>query len=63
MYRDGRRNKLAHLKRKSGLGGKSQSDKFREMARQLEADDDEAAFDAKLKKLAKTKPDKEKTDE
>ena len=31
---------------------KSQSDRFREAARQLECDDD-AAFDAKLKKIAK----------
>ncbi|WP_374763394.1 hypothetical protein [Yunchengibacter salinarum] len=35
---------------------KSQSDKFKEMARLLEADDDEAAFDAKLKKLVKSNP-------
>jgi hypothetical protein len=32
---------------------KSQADKFRELARALECDEDEAAFDERLKKLAK----------
>lgn len=32
---------------------KSQSDRFKEAARSLECDDDEALFDAKLKKVAK----------
>jgi hypothetical protein len=32
---------------------KSQSEKFKEAARQVEADDDEAAFDHKLRKIAK----------
>jgi hypothetical protein len=32
-----------------------QSDRFKEAARQLECDDDEAHFDARLKKLAKPK--------
>ena len=36
---------------------KSQHDKFREAARQLETNDDEARFNEKLKKLAKQKPD------
>jgi len=31
----------------------AQVDKFRDLARELECDDDEAAFDEKLKKLAK----------
>jgi hypothetical protein len=31
---------------------KSQVDKFRDLARELECDDDQAAFDEKLKKLA-----------
>ena len=36
-----------------------QLDKFRELARELETDDDEARFDERLKKLAKTpKPGK-----
>lgn len=35
---------------------KSQSDKFREAARQLETDDDEDRFNEKLKRLAKQKP-------
>lgn len=37
---------------------KSQLDRFKEAARQLEADDDEAKFNEKLRKLAKQKPDK-----
>jgi hypothetical protein len=32
-----------------------QIDKFRDLARELETDDDEAAFDERLKKLAQTK--------
>ena len=35
---------------------KSQADKFREAARELETDNDEKRFDEKLKKLAKQKP-------
>lgn len=35
---------------------KTQSDKFKEAARELGTDDDEAKFDAALKKLAKPKP-------
>jgi hypothetical protein len=35
---------------------KPQVDKFRELARELDTDDDEARFDERLKKLAKTKP-------
>ena len=34
----------------------SQADKFREKARELECDDDEAAFAEKVKKLAKATP-------
>lgn len=36
---------------------KSQSDKFKEAARQLETDDDEKRFEERLKKLVKTKPE------
>ena len=36
---------------------KSQLDRFKEAARQLEADDDEARFNEKLGKLVKPKPD------
>jgi hypothetical protein len=32
---------------------KSQADKFRDLARELECDEDEAAFDERLKKIAK----------
>lgn len=35
---------------------KSQADKFREAARELGTDDDEARFNAKLGKLVKPKP-------
>ena len=42
---------------------KSQLDRFKEAARELEADDDEAKFNEKLGKLVKQKPkDEEKTD-
>lgn len=42
---------------------KSQHDKFKEAARQLETDDDEERFEERLKKLVKQKPkDEEKTD-
>jgi hypothetical protein len=40
----------------------SQPDKFRDLARKLECDDDEAAFDERLKQLAKA-PKAEKTAE
>lgn len=38
---------------------KSQSDKFKELARELEADEDETRWDERLKKLAKGKPEKD----
>jgi hypothetical protein len=37
---------------------KSQSRKFREAARELGCDEDEAAFEARLKKIAKAQPPK-----
>lgn len=37
---------------------KTQSDKFKDLARELEADEDEANWDERLKKLAKVKPEK-----
>lgn len=36
---------------------KSQLERFKEAARQLEADDDEGRFEERLKKLVKQKPD------
>jgi hypothetical protein len=43
--------------RKSSTGAeRSQSERFKEAARALGCDEDEAAFDAKLKVLAKQKP-------
>ena len=38
---------------------KNQRRKFIKKARELECDEDEAAFDEKLKRLAKSKPKKE----
>ena len=37
---------------------KSQSAKFKEAAKQLEADEDEARWEERLKKVAKAKPEK-----
>lgn len=42
---------------------KSQLDKFKEAARELECDDDEARFDERVKKLVKQKPVEGGTDE
>lgn len=39
---------------------KSQLDRFKEAARELETDDDEAVFNEKLRKLVKQKPDEKK---
>lgn len=36
--------------------GKSQLEKFKEAARDLETDDDEARFDERLRKIVKHKP-------
>jgi|LZQO01.1.fsa_nt_gb hypothetical protein len=41
---------------------KSQLDRFKEAARELETDDDEERFNERLKKLTKQKPD-EKSDD
>ncbi|NYS26554.1 hypothetical protein HUK65_16330 [Rhodobacteraceae bacterium 2376] len=40
---------------------KSQAERFKEAARELGADDDEAAFNAKLRKMVKQKPDDKKS--
>lgn len=42
---------------------KSQLDKFKETARELGTDDDEAKFEERLKKLVKQKPKDEKKDD
>ena len=39
---------------------KTQSDKFKERARDLECDEDETRWDDRLKKVAKGKPEPEK---
>ena len=36
----------------------SQSEKFKELARELECDEDETRWDERLKKVAKGKPEK-----
>ena len=38
----------------------SQSERFKQAARQLECDEDEARWDERLKKVAKGKPEPEK---
>lgn len=49
------------LKVQAMIQNKPQPDRFREAARALECDDDDAHFDAKLKKVAKApKPKDEK---
>ncbi|WP_185969868.1 hypothetical protein [Rhizobium straminoryzae] len=42
---------------------KRQIDKFREAARELETDDDEARFDQRLGKIAKAPPQKDSKNE
>jgi hypothetical protein len=39
-----------------GMAKKPQIDKFREAARELEADEDEQTFDKSLERVAKRKP-------
>lgn len=41
---------------------KTQLDKFKEAARQLETDEDEERFEERLKKIVKQKPDEKKDD-
>ena len=36
--------------------GKTQADKFRDLARQLECDEDEKAFEERVKRVAKAQP-------
>jgi len=44
------------MARTSANQDQSQSDKFKELARELEADEDEARWDERLKKVARHKP-------
>ncbi len=44
------------MNRKSQAARKTQRDRFIEAGRELGADEDEAAFDDKLRRLAKAKP-------
>lgn len=41
--------------KQSSVSSKSQSDKFKQAARELEADEDEARWNERLKKIAKAK--------
>ena len=41
-------------------GRKTQADKFREMAKKLEADESEEAFDEKLRRITKAPPESDK---
>lgn len=53
---------MRSCKRFNGLSNKkTQLDKFKEAARQLETDDDEDRFEKKLKKLVKQKPKGDKS--
>lgn len=40
---------------------KTQSDKFKKTARELESDEDEARWEKRLKKIAEKKPEPDKT--
>lgn len=44
----------------STVGSEPQIDKFKRLAREVEADEDEASFDKRLRRIAKTKPKEEK---
>jgi len=44
------------------MTNKTQSDKFKEAARELECDEDEKRFEKTVKKIAKQKPDKKLDD-
>jgi len=47
------------LKGKTAANGPSQTDKFRDLARQLECDEDEKAFEEKVRKVATAERSKE----
>lgn len=49
---------MAISKETTKSDGKSQSDKFKELARELECDEDEKHWDEQLEKVAKSKPGK-----
>lgn len=46
---------------KSGSKARSQSEKFKEAAREVEADDDEKAFEERLRNIASQPPSKPDT--
>lgn len=51
---------MGMTKQATDSASKSQSDKFKDLARELEADENEAHWDERLKKVAKAKPAPEK---
>ncbi len=48
------------MAKRSSKDARSQGEKFKDLAREIGADEDEESFKAKLKKLAKTKGGKPK---
>ena len=48
---------MTNQRESHGSPSQSQSDKFKEAAREHEADEDEARWEERLKKVAKAKPD------
>ncbi len=44
----------------NSVSSESQSDKFKDLARELEADEDEARWEDRMRKVAKAKPEPEK---
>jgi hypothetical protein len=49
---------MTNKRESHGISSQSQADKFKEAARQLEADEDEGRWEERLKRLAKAKPEK-----
>jgi len=47
---------MTNKRESHGSPSQIQSDKFKEAARELDCDDDEARFDERVKKLVKHKP-------
>ena len=53
---DGRKLTMPHITKSSRKRGGAQAERFREKARELECDEDEAAFEETLKQVAKARP-------
>jgi hypothetical protein len=48
---------VTHPKHTGSLSGSSQSDKFKDAARELGCDEDEARWEERLRKVAQQKPE------